>query len=299
MKTDVDCLVCFLKQTLRVARLTGVSKDRQGVIVKEIASMLQNVDMSKSPPATVEAIYRKIAELTGVEDPYLEQKNQSNELALRMLPRLQQELSDNENALEMAIRIAIAGNIIDYGAFDTVDIDEAFPKCLESNFAVNDLSYLKERLEKIVPGETVLYLTDNCGEIVYDSLLLDYIHRKGGAITIAVKEGPIINDALVEDALFAGLEKYGRIISNGSRCPGTVLEKCSVPFRTFYQDADIVISKGQGNFESLSTASRDIYFLLTVKCTVAARHMEQVTGLRSHSLPGLGEMAVFFSGNKK
>ena len=116
---------------------------------------------------------------------------------------------------------------------------------------------------------------------------------------MAVKDGPIINDALREDALAAGLDRYARIISNGSRCPGTVLADCSPEFRQVFANADLIIAKGQGNFESLSEVDREIYFLLTVKCPVAARHMAQLAGMDEARLPGKGEMAVFHSAQNK
>ena len=141
----------------------------------------------------------------------------------------------------------------------------------------------------------MLYLADNCGEIVYDRLLIEYLFRRGFAITLAVKDGPIINDALLEDALTAGLDRFARIISNGSRCPGTVLDQCSLEFRQLFASADVVISKGQGNFESLSDIDREVFFLLMLKCRVAASHMAELAAVARENLPGQGEMVVYCS----
>lgn len=293
MKTDVVCLLCFLRQSLQVTRLCNSSEEEQVAVVKEISGMLPAIDTEKSPPENVIEIYGKIAELTGIDDPYFAKKRESNEYALKMLPRLRAEIQGAENELELAIRFAIAGNIIDYGAFETFDIAEALKKCRNEELAVDHSASLITRIKNATPGTTVLYLADNCGEIVYDSLLLDYLKRKRCDITIAVKEGPIINDATREDALFAGLDAYGRIVTNGTRCPGTVLDKCSASFVELFHRADLVISKGQGNFESLSEVDREIFFLLTVKCAIAARHMEKLSGMKKNSLPGKGEMAVF------
>ncbi|MCP3888952.1 MAG: DUF89 family protein [Desulfobulbaceae bacterium] len=299
MKTNVDCLPCFLRQSLQVARLCGCSAEKQLQIVKEIAGMLPGIDNDNDPPANVDAIYRKIAELTGVDDPYNAKKKESNEQAKALLPELQNELKGVDDELSAVIRFVIAGNIIDYGAFETFDIHRSLEKSREAPLAVDHCSSLIKAISELKPKSTILYLTDNSGEIVYDSLLLSYLHRHGCTITIAVKDGPIINDALVEDALFAGLDRFGTIITNGTRCPGTVIDRCSDEFLHEFKTADLIISKGQGNFESLSEVDREIYFLLTIKCQVAARHMEELVGLEEHSLPGTGEMAVYFSGKNK
>lgn len=295
MKTSVECLLCFLQQSLRVTRLSNVSKEEEIAVVKEISAMLPAIDTNRSPPDNVIAIYGKIAEMTGNEDPYSEKKKESNEQALKMLPRLQHELEGAANELELAIRFSIAGNIIDYGAFETFDVAKALDACRKENLVVDDCAKLTTRIDNLVRGEKVLYLADNCGEIVYDTLFLDYIKRKGGEIIIAVKDGPIINDATVEDALFVGLDKYGTVISNGTRCPGTELGICSDRFVDYFHSADLVISKGQGNFETLSEVGREVFFLLTIKCATAARHMEQIAGLQENFLSGSGEMAVFCS----
>ncbi len=298
MKTSVECLPCFLRQSLQVARISGCSHQLQMHVVKQIAAIVTEVDVTRSPPANAQLIYRKIADLTGCEDPYLSLKKESNEAALKMLSGLRDEISGTVEELSAAVCFAIAGNIIDYGAFETFNIKKALEAGRKKILAVDHSRLLVDRVGSLKPGATVLYLADNCGEIVYDSLLIEYLFRQGFTLTVAVKDGPIINDALKEDALFAGLDRYARIISNGTRCPGTVLEECSPEFRELFVAADLVIAKGQGNFESLSEVEREIFFLLTLKCSVAARHMAELVGVVPESFPGTGEMAVYCSAKK-
>ncbi|MCP4340484.1 MAG: DUF89 family protein [Desulfobulbaceae bacterium] len=298
MKTHADCLPCLLRQALQVARLNNCSEEQQLQILQAVSSVIAGLDVLKSPPASANPIYQKIAEITGCEDPYFQKKIASNEEAIKILPGLRLEIEGTEHELASAVRFAIAGNIIDYGAFESFDIQAALDRSRTASLAVDHFPQLLEAIERLTKESEVLYLTDNCGEIVYDSLLLRYLHQLGVDITIAVKDGPIINDALLEDALAAGLDKFGRIISNGGRFPGTELEQCSTEFLDIFNRADMVISKGQGNFESLSEVNRDIFFLLTIKCAVAAQHMAELSGVSGDMLTGNGEMAVYYSDKK-
>lgn len=297
MKIHGECLPCLLRQTLRTARLSHCSPDLQIHILQAVATVIAQIDPMQSPPANARPVYRRIAEITGCEDPYYHTKRTSNHQALQIVPGLRQEILGTEQELLSAVRFAIAGNIIDYGACETFDIDAALTRSRSEILAVDHFGALSEELNQMPKGSSILYLADNCGEIVYDTLLVEYLYRRGFVLTIAVKDGPIINDALTEDALEAGLDKYGQIITNGGRYPGTELAHCSLQFLECFQAADLVIAKGQGNFESLSEVDRDIFFLLTIKCPVAAQHMTELAGLAAKNLKGKGEMAVYYSGN--
>lgn len=304
MKTGVQCLSCYLKQASRVARVMGCSQDLELQVVQGVAGEVGMVVPANSPPQNAEAIYRKIAEISEVADPYLQLKQQSNEQALSLLTGLRAKLDEMRRessaaALLGAMKMAIAGNIIDYGALDRFDIVETLERCLKEFPVIDHSQALVARIEALPRGAKVLYLADNCGEIVLDRLLLEELHGRGADLTVAVKDGPIINDALEGDAKFAGLDTFCTIVSNGTRCPGTVLPLCPSGFRALFHDADLVISKGQGNFESLSEEKKPIFFLLTLKCRVAAEHMAALNGLGAHALPGRGEMAIYYSGFAK
>ena len=299
MKTDAECLPCFARQALQVARVAGCSPAQQMSVVKKVSAIIAGLDMQLDPPANAEFVYRAIAEITGNEDPYRLLKTESNDQALKIIPTLQQQIQGAGGKLATIVRFTIAGNCIDYGAFASVDIFGALEACQNNPLAVDHTAHLQERIDSLAKGAEVLYLADNSGEIVYDRLLVQYLFERGLKITLAVKDGPIINDALLEDALTAGLDRFARIISNGSRCPGTVLPRCSEEFRRIFATADLVISKGQGNFESLSEESREIFFLLMIKCGVAAKHIAELTGIDAEYLSGKGEMAVYFSALRK
>jgi damage-control phosphatase, subfamily I len=298
MKTHAECLPCLLRQALQVARITQCSEDQQLCILQAVSSIIAGLDARESPPANARPIYRRIAEITGCEDPYSEKKRMSNVQALKIIPGLRQEIRDTDHELLSAVRFAIAGNIIDYGASENFDIEAALKRSRTAELAVDHYDQFSGAIKRLKKGGKVLYLADNCGEIVYDSLLIEYLNQRGLALTVAVKDGPIINDALMEDALLAGLDRYAQIISNGGRVPGTELGECSPQFVEIFRAADLVIAKGQGNFESLSEVDRDVFFLLTIKCPVAAGHMAELSGVGKDRLRGSGEMVVYYSGKK-
>lgn len=297
MKTAVDCLACFMNQALRVARISSSDEAMHLAVVREVASLLPKMEMALTPPENSMAVYAAIAGITACPDPYLAIKKMSNDQALATLPELIREVMESETPLITALRLAIAGNIIDYGAMHSFDVEAALTRARTIPFAIDAGNQLLELAGQLPEKAKVLYLTDNCGEIVYDSLVIRCLVNLGLEVTVAVKAGPIINDALVADALSCGLDQFARIITNGTACPGTPLAMCSAEFLHAFQGADLVISKGQGNFETLSEAGSEtnapIFFLLTIKCPVVGAHLAELIGRRREEFPGCGEMALF------
>jgi len=267
MRTTLDCLPCLLKQALYAARLATEDEAAQNHIMRQVAELLSGLDLSLSPPENAVGIYSLIAREAECEDPFRHLKQKSNNLALSLRPELQKQIASSNDPLRTALRFAIAGNIIDYGAHHDFDAQHAIAECLRKELAIN---HYQDFAEDVKRAETILYLADNCGELVFDGLVIEQLEKP---VTLAVKEGPIINDATVADARDCGLDQYCRVISNGTNCPGTPLTSCSSEFMEIFQEADLIISKGQGNFETLSESQAPVYFLLTVKCPVVARHI--------------------------
>ncbi len=289
---------CYLRQTLQVARISTTDPKLQLSALRRVAELTTDMDMERTPPENSVSVYRAIAEITGCPDPYLQVKEQSNEKALSLLPNLRREVERAEDPLALALRLAIGGNIIDYGAMHSFDIDAAMECCLSAPFAIDDSLQLLRRVRSLGAGGRVLYLADNAGEIVYDSLVMEALVRQGCEVTVVVKSGPIINDALVADAHACGLEKSVCILENGTSCPGTPLDICSPELIRAFDEADLIISKGQGNFETLSEAESEIYFLLTVKCSVVGAHLAAISERAVEDLPGSGELVLFhYDGN--
>ncbi len=298
MKTSLECLACYLRQTLQVSRIASPDEKLHLAALRRVAECIGEMDMDQTPPENSVAVYRAIAEITACDDPYKLIKEQSNAEALAMLPECRELVAASLNPLATALRLGIGGNIIDYGAMHSFDVDAAMQRCLDAPLVVDHMTKLLDRVQALPPGSKVVYLADNAGEIVYDSLVVQELHRLGLDVTLVVKSGPIINDALLEDARSCEMHTMARILENGTRCPGTPIASCSSELQEAFYGADLIISKGQGNFETLSESDADIFFLLTVKCSVVGAHLAQISGAASEDLPGEGELVLFYYGGK-
>ena len=276
MRTYFDCMPCFVRQVLDSVRMITDDTQVHETILRQTLRLASEIDLSQSPPAMAQKIHQYIRQLTGISDPYLEVKNRFNTLALRMYPELKQRIEMSADPLETAVRLAIAGNIIDFGVNSTIDPGQIERTIAESLTDPLDRESLKTFKRAISQAEEILYLGDNAGEIVFDRLLIEQLPCE--KITFVVKGGPILNDAVMEDAQKVGLTDLVKVIDNGSDAPGTILENCSETFRRRFDQSDLVISKGQGNYETLSDVDKNIFFLVRPKCNVLARHLGREIG---------------------
>jgi len=272
MKTYLDCIPCFVRQALDSVKMTTEDVEIHEKVLREVLRLGSEIDMGQCPPTMAQKIHRFIREMTGVEDPYLEVKNRFNKLALQMYPELKQLIETSADPLETAVRLAIAGNIIDFGVNSTVDQAEVERTISHSLKATLDMKALEQFKEAVSNAKDILYLGDNAGEVVFDRLLIEQLPWE--KITFVVKGGPILNDATIEDAEIIGLTDFINVIDNGSDAPGTILENCSEMFRRRFDESDFIIAKGQGNCESLSGVDKKIFFMVRPKCKVLARHLD-------------------------
>lgn len=271
MRTYFDCIPCFVRQVLDSVRMTTDDEQIQEKVLREALYLGSKMDLSQSPPAMAQKIHRFIREITGVKDPYLEVKNRFNKLGLQMYPELKQQVETSADPLETAVRLAIAGNIIDFGVNSVVEQSQVEKTIAESLTEPLDMEAMEEFRDATSQAEDILYLGDNAGEIVFDRLLIEQLPYE--KITFAVKGGPILNDATIEDAQVVGLTDIVNVIDNGSDAPGTILESCSEAFRRRFDKSDLIIAKGQGNFETLCDVDKNLIFMLKPKCVVLARHL--------------------------
>ncbi len=287
-------MVCYLRQALQVSQIATGDQQLHLAALRRVAGIVRELDMELTPPENSVPVYEAIAEITSCADPYLKLKKQSNRNALAMLPECEKKIAASDEPLLTALRFAIGGNIIDYGAMHSFDVDSAMERCLSAAFAVDHSAELLQKVCRFGKNCRVLYLADNSGEIVYDSLVVRQLAAMGLAVTVAVKSGPIINDALLADAMDCGLQNVARIIENGTSCPGTPLNSCSEELQHEFNEADLIISKGQGNFETLSEVDAEVFFLLTIKCSVVGAHLAQICGASVETLSGAGELVLFY-----
>ena len=276
MKTFLDCIPCFLRQALEAARMATDDESIHKQILRDVLNLTKNMDLHQSPPAMARQIHRCLRELIENPDPYRALKQKHNQLALQLYDKLKSNIQRSANPLEIAVRLAIAGNIIDMGVKTSVsdnDIAQTIQRSLTEPFNHAMVEQLRSDADN---ASNILYVADNAGEIVFDRLLIEQLPME--KITVVVRGFPIINDATMEDAIAAGLTEIVKVIDNGSDAPGTILETCSDEFLSCFNQADLIIAKGQGNYETLSDIDKNIYFILKAKCPVIASDLNCPVG---------------------
>ena len=284
----MDCIPCFFRQALEGARIVRATPKQQKQVIDEFARRIPKISLKASPPEIARIGYALLKKISPNGDPYKEIKQKSNRIALRLFRKLKNKVNHSADRLLTALELAVAGNIIDFGVKNNLNVKEELKRILaqenRSIYKKSIFHYLRFR-RALKKSESILYLADNAGEVVFDRVLIEEIKRiyPEKNIYYAVKEKPIINDALLEDARVCGINKLVRVLSNGTDAPGTILNLCSQEFRRIYRDADMIISKGQGNFESLSQEKKLIFFLFMVKCPVVGKE----TGCK------MGEIVLF------
>ena len=273
MRSYLECIPCFFSQAVRAGRTVGLDEGSTRALLDHLGARLGDLDAALSPPQNARVLYDRLAELCGRADPFAEAKARHTELALKLVPAMRNWLAEAGDRFDGTVRLAAAGNIIDLGATAEIeDMAGALRDALDATRPRWDLAALREALGT---ARRVLVLGDNAGETVFDRMLLVAVGETWPGIDLAysVRSGPIINDATEDDARAAGIHEVATIVTTGSNIPGIVLDLCSEEFRELFYAADVVLSKGQGNFETLSEVGRDVFFVLTVKCKVVARHL--------------------------
>ena len=244
-------------------------------VIRDVLHWAGEMDLNQTPPAMAQRIHRRLREITGRNDPYRRAKDRLNSLALELIPALRAKIESANDPLAMAARLAIVGNVMDMGVngkLTAADVRYAMNLALTEPF----FGELEQFRQAITEAQSILYLADNAGEIAFDRLLVEQIMSK--RVTVVVRGAPVINDATLIDAQAVGLDEIVEVIDNGSDAPGTILSDCRPEFRHRFAEADMIIAKGQGNFESLSNEPRNLFFLFKVKCSVIANHIKQPTG---------------------
>lgn len=266
MITHFECIPCIINSYLRLVATDIIPEANQEVVLRQLLEFLSLADYNQSPPVLGGRIQRIIRESLQDSDPYLHIKHDYNNRMMELYPSLKEMVKSSKDPFDTALRLAVAGNVIDFGAKYQFDVMTAINRIQELELAVDDSRKLLRDLEQ---AETLLYIGDNCGEIVLDRLFLETIDLEKKYFV--VRERPVINDITLDDAKMTGMDKVARVISTGDDSPGAVWESASKEFKEHFINADIVISKGQGNLEGLIDIPHDhIYYILAVKCDLIA-----------------------------
>jgi len=243
-----------------------IPPEKKEDLMRRLLGFLSEADYKSSPPEMGAELHRMIRSSLGDPDPYLQIKKQYNQMMLELYPDFRKILEQSETPFETAMRLAIGGNVIDFGAQYQFDVMDTIHGALDSELAIDDSTQLQNALKT---ARKLLYIGDNCGEIVLDKLFLEHLDVEEK--TFVVRGGPVINDITLEDARMVGMERVARVVTTGDDSPGAVWQRSSEEFRKLFTEADLVISKGQGNLEGLLEMKHDhLYFLLVTKCDLIA-----------------------------
>jgi damage-control phosphatase, subfamily I len=265
MNTQALCLPCLAVQAHRILEMVGADEATIAETLRLVLGYLAEADYDQPSPIHTGRFCEMVSAATGVADPFGPAKRSATELALRLLPDLEARVNAAADSFDAALRIAIAGNVIDLATRDEVPVEELLGTLEETLACELDAGAIAELREHVGRAKRILFLADNAGEIVFDQPLLRLLPLE--RVTVAVRGGPILNDATMDDARASGLTEFVRVVDNGAAIPGTWPPACSAEFRQIYGGADLIISKGQGNFETLfGRTTVPTWFLFRVKC---------------------------------
>ena len=282
MKVNLDCVPCFMRQALEAARMATDDERLQAEVLRKVSALMAELSYAQSPPDIAHRVHALVRDVTGNPDPYQKIKEKDNRLALNMYPWLKEIVEKSSNdRLYAAVKLAVAGNIIDYGVSQAFNVKDTVATVLKKDFAIDKYPEFKKQLND---AKTIMYLADNAGEIVFDRVLIEELEDRD--VTLVVKGGPILNDATIDDVKSCGLENLVDVEYIGNGTPGSGYERTDQKFSSKLRSADLVISKGQGNYEGLSS-ERYIYFLLMAKCPLIARNI------------GVDKGSIVFCGGEK
>ena len=271
MKVLLDCIPCYLKQAISVMNAANIDTKRQEEVIYVLCKEMEIYHEDKTPGETSTALIRRVHELIGNNDPFNDKKRESNDLAMSLYNELLSKVNNSSDSLYEALAISVAGNVIDMGITRDFNVHDALEHIIEKGFSIN---HYEEFKKKLAIAKKVLILGDNSGEIVFDKLIVNELNKLGKEVLYVVKEEPVLNDATMEDAIYVGMDKLTKVITNGTGILGTSMDNASEEFKVEYKKADIIISKGQANFESLESepsAKGRAFFLLKLKCEFVAK----------------------------
>jgi len=270
MISDYRCFFCLARSFEKLLDKESIPAEEKNKAVLDMTDLYKEYQKKQLSPEFTRDLHRILRGYTNNPDPYKTEKRESNSQAINLLPEMEEKIRQSPDPFKTALRIAIAGNVIDFAASQDFNLENTITRCLNTDFAIDH----SEQLEKAVKNaDSILYLGDNAGEIVFDKLFIRNMNHKN--VAYAVRGSPVINDATIEDAEYTGMNEVAKVISNGYDAPSTIIQRSSDEFRNYFYSAGLIISKGQGNLEGLlDIKDKRIFFLLMVKCNVMAEFLK-------------------------
>ncbi|MBA7508219.1 hypothetical protein ES705_00141 [subsurface metagenome] len=268
MKLHLECIPCYIRQALEAAQMVTEDKKLQEQILRKSLIAASKFDTESSGFITQAKIQNVIKEILPDGDPYREVKEKYNRITLGLADELKRVIEISTDPFETSLRISLAGNIIDFGPNITLNkkiIKEAIKKSLSQNLEEEKIKLLKENIDN---AKRILFIGDNAGEIALDKIFIEKLPKE--KITYVVRGGYALNDATMQDAKMVGMTDTVRVITTGLDMTAAILPLCSKDFLVNYKRSDLIIAKGQGNYEALCEEDKNIFFLLKIKCPIVA-----------------------------
>ena len=273
MAFNFNCLGCNINQVIKISNVLNLSRNDEEKIIRDILGYLSIANYSKCNPEIMGEIWEIICSSINNNNPYKSIKNHYNTEMAKMYNEIITIIEKSNDKFFTCLKIAITGNLIDFAAKHVFKIEDLKEKINDSKNIQLAIDHSMRLYQKLKQAESLLYLGDNCGEIVLDKIFMEYIKKEFPGIKIfyGVRGKPIVNDVIREDALMINMNSVAEVIDNSDGSLGTVIKRTSEQFKRIFYTADIIISKGQGNYESLLTIDRGgIFFLFMVKCEPVA-----------------------------
>ncbi|MEA3423796.1 MAG: ARMT1-like domain-containing protein [Bacillota bacterium] len=274
MKLELDCMICNINQVIKMAKQFKLNKTDQEKMMKEVLGYLSDADYSKCNPAITADTWEIIVKHVGDSNPYKEIKRFYNDEMMKMADIVKEKMCQSKDPFVTGLKIAITGNLIDFAAKHSFNVDMVKDRIMnvdDIHLEIDDSGRLYNNMKH---AKSLLYLGDNCGEIVMDKFFIEYLREEFPKLDIyfAVRGKSVLNDITWEDAEEVAMKEVAKIVDNGDNSPGTVIDRTSDEFKELYYDADVVIAKGQGNYESLSETDRkNVFHLFMAKCDIVAK----------------------------
>jgi uncharacterized protein with ATP-grasp and redox domains len=278
MPISLDCVLCLARQSLEASRFATRDESVHATVLKKVFVLLQEKGFTNIPPLVAQDVQRIIRQETHNNDPYAIPKNRSNKLMLDLIDSLFARVRNSENSIHTALQLAIAGNSIDFAVRGDWT-DESILDAIETAMLKSINGKVDKFITHVKKAKHILYLLDNCGEIVCDRVLIEELLRfcPNVKITAVVRGAAVLNDATIEDANHIGLDKIVNVIDNGNDAVGTILEQCSNQFADIFKTTDLIIAKGLANYETLIEYTKEqipqtICYLFKAKCQFIAKY---------------------------
>jgi len=271
VKVHLECFPCFVRQAVIALNMALDDGEEKLRVLRAALGDIAGADAGQSPAHFTTRMHRRLREMLGT-DPFRAVKSEYNGIAMALYPELKDLVARSRYPLFTASRLAIAGNVIDFGIFTSVDLGGTLKRAVEEPMDVDHYQLFREEVER---ARRVLYLLDNAGEVVFDRVLIEELVSMGKEVTAVAKGDPVINDCTIADVRETGLMDVCEVMDNGSDAVGTILADTSEAFRRkFAEEGVLIISKGQGNFETLLGEKRNLFFLFQSKCEVVSRVLD-------------------------